>query len=509
MAADDQPLALAQHLHQLPALAGGQRGVAVHRGHQVGRQPVERRLLGREFLYVDVDVPGEGQPVRALDEHRLARHVAARALPRLKAQPGDLHRANAPQRLVRGRRLPADDAAARLRHRAVARHDLADGHIGPVQRVFLAQVRQPLPLQAEVLGALCAHVHLGKVVQHAAVVHVRMGDQRAAGQRVKAGQKVMELSALLLPVAGKAAVHKQILPLAADRADVAAAGRLEQVEQQPRRCAVHRDARAEGLAAVALHAVGEPADVFKRLVRAAAPAVQVLHDAVGADDQLVLGLLVQPQPLRDVARKGEVEHRVVQVALGLVVGQHAHGAQRRALVQELRQPRAVLLGQQPHAEALPTAAIALRVDVGDVEAVALDEPQHGQHAPRLVYKPELHQHDAAAAVLVLQITDARKAPRRLFHRAVLALHLDKQRAAVDGLVVADARDVDVQRRDALAGLQKRARVVVHVRDERLFHVPSLPQNRLRLIISRPRALCRRKCVKIAPFLGGQARRRQI
>ena len=84
----------------------------------------------------------------------------------------------------------------------------------------------------------------------------------------------------------------------------------------------------------------------------------------------------------------------------------------------------------------------------------MNQRQHGLHRAGPVDQLKLHQRDALVGIAVLQIADALQLARGFLDLPGFTLYLDKEHMDIDGFVVADAGDVDVQRGQQAAGREK-------------------------------------------------------
>ena len=468
MGAEHLPLPRAQALHDGPALLGAQRGVGVHRGHQHRRVLVVGRLFAGHAAHVDEDVAGEGDVVGIVDQHRLARQVAALALVDFKVQFPEPEKADLLQRLrLFAAGVPEAAHLVRVR-RPIARQRLADADVGPVQRVLLPEARLAGVFQREARPGLFAGEHLVEQGQQAAVVHVRVGDEDALRHAVPIRQDAAEDRLHLLPVERVSAVDEQRLAAALQDGGVAAAGRLDQRDLRLLRHGVLRDPRREGLAPAVRQQLGEAADALEGLVGRQPLFVQHLHHQVAVHQQRLPAVLRQAHGAHQPGDEGAIEDAVVVHPLGVVVVDHPHRAQRLHPAQKRAQPLLVL-HEQAHLEGLVVRAVLLGADIGDVQAELVDQPQHRRDAAGLVPQVEFQQHDAAFVPRAVQVADLRQLRVRPAQLLLGALGVDEQRVGVHGLVVADAGDVHAQLRKALAGLQEGADVVGHGGDVGLLH----------------------------------------
>ena len=128
-----------------------------------------------------------------------------------------------------------------------------------------------------------------------------------------------------------------------------------------------------------------------------------------------------------------------------------------------------ILHEQAHLEQLIVCAVFLRAEVGDIEAEALDAGKDVRHPAGDIAQLEFEQHDAFFRAAAAQIADRRELLVRLGQLLPRALGLDEDRVGIDGLVVADAGDVDVQRGQQAAGREKGPDVVGDGGHIGLFH----------------------------------------
>jgi len=118
---------------------------------------------------------------------------------------------------------------------------------------------------------------------------------------------------------------------------------------------------------------------------------------------------------------------------------------------------------------LPRRSVFLGAEIGNIEIVLLNQLQHGGHAAGRIPQAELYQQNSSLVQTALETANLTQTLRRPFQPGVGALHFDKQRVRVNGLIVADPRDIQTQLRNDPAGLQKCAGTVRHSSDKGLFH----------------------------------------
>ena len=124
-------------------------------------------------------------------------------------------------------------------------------------------------------------------------------------------------------IAGEAAVDEEQRAVLFQNVRVAAAGRLDHVQRPAVRKRAAVGFSAEIIALKALEHLRKPADIGKSPVRGRAAVVEQLHNQVGVGDQRALRAFVEIQKCCELARKGEVKHRVVEHFLTFVVIQNA------------------------------------------------------------------------------------------------------------------------------------------------------------------------------------------
>ena len=201
--------------------------------------------------------------------------------------------------------------------------------------------------------------------------------------------------------------------------------------------------------------------------------VQQLHHLVSADDQLRPLCLRQVQPLGQLVGKGDIKDAVIQNLFRFVVVHHPHRTEKGRGVEEVGKLLR-LLHKQSHLEQLPGSPVLLGAEIGNIEIVLLNQLQHSGYAARGIPQAEFHQQHGAPIHVALETAQFPQTLCGLLQPGVRALRLDKQRVGVDGLVVADPRDVQTQLCDDPAGPQKCTRPVRHGGDKRSLHgLPSL------------------------------------
>ena len=273
MAAEDVPGPRPQDLRDGPALRGAQDGVRVHAGHQVGSELVVGRLLRRQLLDVDEDVPGEDQSPPSLHQHQLPGQVAPRPLVELEVQVPEGPASHPLKGLRHLLRLAADDLD-RVQVRApVGGQSFADAAVGGVEGIPLPEAPLLRPLHDQGPAAAPAHVHRGEQVQQPAVVHVGVGDHRRPGHAVEILDQLLQDGQHLLAVAGVAGVHRQQQPPVEEQAGVAAAGGLDAKQAEVPAELVPCDPGMEVLPPVPGQGVGEAPDALEGLVEGLAALV--------------------------------------------------------------------------------------------------------------------------------------------------------------------------------------------------------------------------------------------
>ena len=201
----------------------------------------------------------------------------------------------------------------------VARHQLADAVIRRTNAVLLAQIGQTVVLQGEIQPRFLVHIECVEQVVQAAMVDVRMRDDKRALHIVKVREQAAENLQHLVLVAREAAVDEQQLAVFLQNIRVAPARRLDDVHCKPAEQTALRNARAEVFAFKAVQHFGDFADVRKRLVRRFAFFVKVLHQKVGVCNERVHIFLRQVQGRSQLVRKRKVKHRVIEHLLAFVV----------------------------------------------------------------------------------------------------------------------------------------------------------------------------------------------
>ena len=440
MAPEDVPLAGSQQCRQFLSFCGAQGGIGVYAGHQVRRVVVVVRLLRRQFPDVDQNISGKDQPPLPLHQDQFTGQVAALALQDLEAKRTERPFAKHFQGLGLGRRYSADHPKRLRRSGAVGGQRLTNADVGSVERVPLPETALAGPLHEQGVPALPAEVHRVEQVQQSAVIYVRMGDKGGSGGRVEVRQQAAEQDQHLLPVAGVARVDEQVLPLMPEDAGVAAAGRLdeEQVEILPK--VILRYTGPERIPPARGQGLAETPDVIKGFVEALPPLVQHLHDLVGVDDQLHPPFLRQRHPLGQFVGEGDIKDAVVQDLLRLVVVHHPHRAQQGGCVEKVGKLLR-LLHEQSHFEQLPRRAILLGAQVRNIEIVLFDQLQHGGYTAGGIPQAELHQQHGPLIQTALKTADLPQTLCDLLQPGMGTLHLNKQGVDVNGLVVADPRDI--------------------------------------------------------------------
>ena len=472
MCAEDLPLAHAQAAQDGLALSGAELGVAVHGGHQNGGVAVMLRLGRDQVLEVDVDVAGEGDGVVVVDQDDLPGQMAALALVDLEVQVPEVEKAHLGQRFAQLRDMPPGGAEPGGGDAAVARQQLADVQIGPVEGIFLPEAVLPLGLGDEILRRAQGGDDLVEILHEAAVVRVRVGQQQALGNRVKIRDQGPDEGQCLLTVPGIAAVDAEDLAAGADKGRVAAAGRLDEKNVGVFRDLMGADPRLEALAPVPGQKLRKAADAVEGPVGQQALLVQRLHGEIRVDQKgLALGGVQVQQP-GDAPDEGGVENAVVIGPGGGVVLDDLHLAKLLGLLQKFRHP-ALVLHIDAHPELLQGRIVALGVDVGDVEVEFMDQLQHLGGCAGPVLEDKLQQHDAAFLARVLQIPDPLQGGIGQPQLLGGPFHVQEEHMGVHGLVIADPGDVDAQGGKAPAGLQKCADVVGQRCGVGLFHRDSL------------------------------------
>ena len=440
--------------------------VGVHARHQQGRDRVELLLLLRKALDVDVDVPAEDQLQLPADDHGLPAHVAAVPLVKFELPRPEVLRADGRER--RAVLLSAQDVAPVQVRRLVLGDDLAQRAVGRVQRILLAEVRLPAPLRRKVLIAAPAHVHGVKQGEQARVVDVRMGDPRALAPARKVRDARLQQGEHLLAVAGEAAVHKEQLLPVLQYVGIAAAGRVDDEQAQPRRQILAVDAGVEALPLPVPDKPGEAADVVKGLQGRLLLLVQDLHQLVRIDEHLVGLLLRKVQDRAHGVGKGDVEDRAVEQAVRHLVVEDADLADAGDLLDQALD-LARVLDEQAHLEVLIRRSVFLGADVGDVHAVAAQGLQHGQDRAGFVLEGHDDHEDLRLRIPLGEVPARRELPG---DPRVLGLgrgDLEEERVQVHRLVVVDAHDVSARGGDDPAGQQKGAGLVRHPGDVGIAH----------------------------------------
>ena len=249
---------------------------------------------------------------------------------------------------------------------------------------------------------------------------------------------------------------------------VAAAGRFDEGEGGLVRQTAVRHARKEALAAALRQQLRKAADGIERAVGREPALVQRLHGKIRVDEQGRAGAFWQVHGPAQAGDEGIVENAVVKGLLRAVIVYHAHGAKSPCLTQEGVDTRRIL-HEQAHLEQLIVCAVFLRAEVGDIEAEALDAGKDVRHPTGDIAQLEFEQHDAFFRAAAAQIADRRELLVRLGQLLPRALGLDEDRVGIDGLVVADAGDVDAQRGQQAAGREKGPDVVGDGGHIGLFH----------------------------------------
>ena len=426
---------------------------------------------------VDPDVAGDADALVAVDKDRLAEHMTARTLPHLEAERREVERGgSALRRHAPGEGLLRDVRAPPQRHEAVetgrliSRQDVAEAGVGHVSRYLHAPVRLALKLQEEVLEHAVDHVDTRREVAASRMVDVAVSEKELAAPLVPVGVGSPEHGEKLVVVAGEAGVDEEQAVIALEHPGVAPGGRLdEQTLGAPRRReARHPDACGVARAPVRLDVPSEPLDVGEGPEGVVVGVLEVLHDAVGVDQDLLLLVRREPHELRDAAREGEVEEAGVDDVLVPVVVEDLGGADATHVGEKVGE-LVDAMGVDPEAHDLLARARHLDVEVRDVEVMAVGERERRVEDPRRVIDAKLDEIDPADVLLLGE--DAQLAQTVLGGGQLLRrpLYLDEEGVDVDDLVVARPHDVETFAREDAVCLEERALVVAEHEHERPSH----------------------------------------
>ena len=426
---------------------------------------------------VDPDVAGDADALVAVDKDRLAEHMAARALPHLEAERREVERGgsalrrHAPrQGLLRAVRTSPQRHEAVEARRLVSRQDVPEAGVGHVGRYLHAPVRLALELQEEVLEHAVDHVDPRREVAAPRMVHVAVGEEELATSPVPVGIGRPEHGEKLVVVAGEAGVDEEQAVVALEHPGVAPGRRLD---EQPlgaprRREAGHADVCGIARPPVRLDVPSKPLDVGEGPEGVVVGVLEVLHDAVGVDQDLLLLVRREPHELRDAAREGEVEEAGVDDVLVPVVVEDLGGtdaAHVREKVGELVDAVRI----DPEAHDLLARARHLDVEVRDVEVVAVGELERRVENPGCVVNAKLDEIDPADVLLLGEHVQPAQTVLGGSQLPFGPLDLDEEGMDVDDLVVARAHDVEPLAREDAVRLEKRALVVAEHEHERPSH----------------------------------------